>query len=314
MKNVYYVYKRYQFDIHEVYGMNISYDYYRVFYYVAKCGGISQAAKKLFGNQPNITRTIKKLESQLGCPLFMRTGRGMKLTAEGETLYSHVRIAVEHIETAENELAQSANLENGTVFVAASEVALRCLLLPVLKEFRHLYPGIHIRISNHSTPQAIAELKEGTADFAVVTTPTVHAGTLTEKSVKLIRETAICSPKFSALTGKKISLAELKEVPLISLGSDTMSYEFFSEFFKNHGELYQPDIEAFTADQILPIVEAGLGIGFVPQEFVHESDNVAIIDLAEEIPMRSICLIKRTEQPLSAAARELEKMILNYLN
>ena len=93
-----------------------------------------------------------------------------------------------------------------------------------------------------------------------------------------------------------------------------MSYEFYSEFFKNHGELYQPDIEAFTADQILPIVEAGLGIGFVPQEFVHESDNVAIIDLAEEIPMRSICLIKRTEQPLSAAARELEKMILNYLN
>lgn len=292
--------------------MNISYDYYRVFYYVAKCGGISQAAKKLFGNQPNITRTIKKLESQLGCPLFLRTKRGVILTNEGEKLYEHIRIAFEHIEAAENELIQSANLEKGNVFVAASEVALRCLLLPVLKKFRELYPGIHIRISNHSTPQAIAELKDGTADFAVVTTPTVHFPSLTETNVKPVQETAICSPKFSQLIGRKVTLAELNRYPIISLGSDTKSYEFYSDFFKNNGEVFSPDIEAFTADQILPVAEADLGIGFVPLEFIHTYNNVRIIDLAEKIPPRSICLIKRNEQPLSAAAKILEKMILNY--
>lgn len=290
--------------------MNINYDYYKTFYYVAKCGSVSRAAKLLLNNQPNLTRTIKNLEGQLGCPLFLRTNRGMKLTCEGEKLYEHIRIAFEHIEAAENELTQSSNMESGTVFVAASEVALRCFLLPVLKKYREIYPGIHIRISNHSTPQAIAELKEGTADFAVVTTPTVYSPTLTETNVKSIREVAICSPRFKELTDRKVSVSELKNYPLISLGSDTKSYEFYSEFFKNCGEVYQPDIEAFTADQILPIAEADLGIGFVPREFIHESDNVKIIDLAEKIPMRSICLIKRTEQPLSIAARELEKMIL----
>ncbi len=107
-----------------------------------------------------------------------------------------------------------------------------------------------------------------------------------------------------------MSLSELTDYPLISLGADTKSFEFYSAFFASHNLPYAPDIEAFTADQILPMAEADLGIGFVPVEFVHPSDNVKIIDLREEIPERNICLIKRKGQPLSMAAKELEKMIL----
>ena len=290
--------------------MNISYDYYRVFYFVAKYGSISQAAKLLLSNQPNLTRTIKTLESQLGCPLFSRTNRGMTLTHEGEQLYSHIRIAFEQIEAGEAELSETKDLKCGTVFVAASEVALRCLLLPVLKQYRLLYPGIRIRISNHSTPQAIEALKDGIADIAVVTTPTVRYASLSEKNIKTINETAICSPAFAELTEKKVSLSELIHYPIISLGSDTKSFEFYSKYFAKHDLPYTPDIEAFTADQILPMVEADLGIGFVPHEFIHPSDNVKIIDLDEKIPERCICLIKRKDQPLSMAAKKLEQMIV----
>ena len=84
--------------------MYISCDYYRVFYYVAKYGSVSQAAKLLLNNQPNLTRTIKNLESELGCPLFSRSNRGMKLTPEGERLYAHIRVAFEHIEAGEAEI------------------------------------------------------------------------------------------------------------------------------------------------------------------------------------------------------------------
>lgn len=123
--------------------MNINYDYYRIFYFVAKYGNISQAAKLLLNNQPNLTRTIKNLESELGCPLFSRTNRGMRLTPEGQKLYEHIKVAIEHIEAGEEEITESKNLQTGTVFVAASEVALRCLLLPVLKNFACSIPGSH---------------------------------------------------------------------------------------------------------------------------------------------------------------------------
>ena len=55
--------------------MYISYDYYRVFYYVAKYGNITQTAKLLLNSQPNLTRTIKNLEAKLGCALFLAATR-----------------------------------------------------------------------------------------------------------------------------------------------------------------------------------------------------------------------------------------------
>ena len=64
--------------------MNISYDYYRVFYYVAKYRSITQAAAALMNNQPNLTRIIKNLEGELGCSLFVRSRQGVPLTPEGE--------------------------------------------------------------------------------------------------------------------------------------------------------------------------------------------------------------------------------------
>lgn len=290
--------------------MYISYDYYRIFYYVAKYGNVSQAAKLLMSNQPNMTRTIKKLEAELGCPLFLRSTRGMKLTPEGKRLYNHVRIAVEQLDRGENELTGIRNLENGKIYISASEVGLRCLLLPVLKKYRARYPGIHIRISNHSTPQGIDALKEGQADVAVVTTPTVKTASLTETPIRSIREVAVCSPYFKALLDKKVSLSTLVNYPLISLGRDTKSFEFFSKLFARYGLSYEPDIEAFTADQILPMVAADLGVGFVPEDFLRYMSGVCLINLREEIPRRNIVLIKRREQPLSVAARELERMIL----
>ena len=240
------IYNTYINDIQNIYQwrliMNINYDYYRIFYFVAKYGNISQAAKLLLNNQPNLTRTIKNLESELGCPLFSRTNRGMRLTPEGQKLYEHIKVAIEHIEAGEEEITESKNLQTGTVFVAASEVALRCLLLPVLKKFRMLYPGVRIRISNHSTPQAIAALKDGTADIAIVTTPTVRSASLSETPLRSVREVAICSPAFKELLGRKISLADLGNYPLISLGTSTKSFEFYSAFFTEHGLTYSPDI------------------------------------------------------------------------
>ena len=73
--------------------MNISYDSYRVFYYAAKYRSFSQAAAALYSNQPNVTRMIRKLESELGCALFFRSPQGVRLTPEGEKLYTHIAVA-----------------------------------------------------------------------------------------------------------------------------------------------------------------------------------------------------------------------------
>lgn len=292
--------------------MYINYDYYRIFFYVAKYRSFTRAANALINNQPNVTRTIKKLESELGCTLFIRSNRGVRLTPEGERLYEHVRIAVEQIQAGEEELAMEKGLESGTVSVGASEVALRSFLLPVLKEYRRHYPKVKLRIANYSTLQAISALKSGAADIALVTTPTGEQQTLKIRNVKEIQETAVCGTAFSQLWGRTVSLKEIAEFPIISLGKHTKTYEIYTNWFLQHGVEFKPDIEAATADQILPMVKNNLGIGFIPQDFLSEESGPGVVrlELEERLPKRAVCLIKRENQTLSIAAKELERMIL----
>ena len=286
--------------------MYISYEYYRIFYHVARCGNLTKAAEALQNSQPNLTRAIRNLEAEIGCPLFSRTNRGMILTPEGEELFRHIQIACAEIEAGEAAVTQSRTLERGNVFLAASEGALRCLLLPVLKHYQEKYPGVHLRISNHSTPQAVAALHETTADIAVVTTPVTLSPSLTQTIVKEIQEVPVCARDFTGLLGRKVALAELETYPLITLGAGTTSHAFYVAF--------QPAIEAATADQIIPMAEAGLGVGIVPEAFIRPSDNVCRIELQEPLPPRAVCIVKRKGQPLSVAARALERMLLTAGN
>lgn len=116
--------------------MSVPYDYYRIFYYVAKYSSFTQAAAALHGSQPNITRTINLLEQELGCRLFERSHRGVTLTPEGERLYAHVQIMQEQMQAAEYELASRRSLHSGQIAIGASETALHGLLLPVLRDFK----------------------------------------------------------------------------------------------------------------------------------------------------------------------------------
>lgn len=111
--------------------MYISYDYYRIFYYVAKYSSFTKAATVLRNNQPNMTRAIKNLESELGCKLFVRSNRNVTLTPEGEKLYEHVSVAFHHIESAENELQLDKNLQGGSISIGATEVALHCFAVTI---------------------------------------------------------------------------------------------------------------------------------------------------------------------------------------
>ena len=153
--------------------MTINYDYYRIFYAVAQCRSFTRAAEVLKNNQPNITRCMKNLEQELGCKLFHRSNRGITLTPEGQRLYRRVAAAVEEIQLGEEEIRQDGSLESGTLSISASEAALHMVLLDKLSAFRVQYPGVHLRITNETTPQSIERLRNGESDFAVITAPQI---------------------------------------------------------------------------------------------------------------------------------------------
>ena len=293
--------------------MNVNFEYYRIFYYVAKYRNFTKAARVLGNSQPNITRAMNCLEQQVHATLFIRTNRGVQLTSEGEELYNYVSAAMAQIFAAEEALSENDGLLYGNIVIGTSETALNIFLLCKLKAFRTAYPGIRLKIYNYSSPQAIAAVKSGKIDFAVLSTPVPAEPPLHLTPLQSFREILIGGPSFSALSEKELCFSDLKKYPFICLGRETATFQFYNQLFLSQELELIPDTEAATTDQILPLVKNNLGLAFLPEPMALESlakQEVLQIAISEKLPLRHICLVHDHQHPLNFGARELKKIIL----
>ena len=292
--------------------MYVTWDYYKVFYYVAKYQNFTKAARVLGSNQPNVTHTMNRLEEQLGCVLFIRSNRGVTLTPEGELLYARVSSAAVQIQEAEEELSASATLEHGSISISATETALNIYLSDKLRAFHEDFPRIRLRISNHSTPQAVQAVRNGEVDFAVVSTPAEAEAPLNIVELESFREILVGGRTFTALASQTLSLKELSAYPLISLSEESMTRAFYRQFFLEHDAVLRPDTEAATTDQMLTLVRSELGLAFVPEPMTRnalKSREIVQLTLREEIPARSVCLVYDRNRPLNTAARAFRERL-----
>lgn len=294
--------------------LNVSYDYYRIFYYVGRYKSFSTAAKMLGSNQPNVTKVMNKLEQQTGCTLFVRSNKGITLTAEGKLLYEHVRVAYGQLMLAENELERAAGLENGIINIGASETALHGVLLSVLGIFHKEYPNVRIHLSNYNTPQALQALKQNLVDFCVITAPSDIPKDFYVADIMEYTEKLIASDDFVFNSKKDVFMPEeLAGLPLVALEEGTGTYEYYNRVFAEHGCQFSPDIQVATSDLLLPLIENNLGIGFVPEFMIENRCNgkkLRQLHVKAEMPARKICLVENRNKSSGVAVDTLKKAIL----
>ena len=294
--------------------MNSNFEYYKIFYYVAKYENLTKAATALKTSQPAVTRTIHKLEGELGCRLFTRRKTGMKLTPEGRTFYGYVAAGCAQFFKGENDLSNLISLENGTIYISATETALHCYLFQAMEEFNSLYPNVRFKILNNSTTESVNAVKEGKVDLAFVSANLQVAKPLRMKILRKYRDILIAGMRFEELKAGKeeLSLKELVSYPWISLTAETITRRFLNEYFEKNGLTFAPDMELATTDMILPAVRHNLGLGFIPAEFADaelKSGQVFEIKVKEKLPERNIILIYDMEYPQSIAAKEFQKFL-----
>ena len=205
-------------------------------------------------------------------------------------------------------MKKDKSLESGLITIGASETALRLLLLDRLETFHAQYPGVRLKISNFSTPQSIQALENGLADISVVTTPLKLKKSMRHYTLASFREILLAGPKYADFSSKIHHLSELTDIPFISLGQNTGTREMHINYFLQHDLPFYPDIEAATADQILPMIRHNLGIGFYPEALAKEAikkGEVVQLHLTSRMPEREICLIWDKNRPKSIAVRKL---------
>lgn len=293
--------------------MDVNFEYYKIFYFVAKYGNITKAAAALGSNQPNVTRVMKLLELQLDCRLFIREARGVRLTEEGEMLYSHVEIAYRHLINAQEELCRQDSLKCGSVEIGATETALHLFLLRALRGFKRERPAVRIKIHNHTTPETVRQLVGGKLDFAVVTMPFELPKTVYSEKAMDFEEILVGGTQYEGLRKTPLKLKDVKNYAWVGLGRGSATYEHYKNFFIEHKIDLEPEMEVETSDLMLPLIEHNFGIGFVPKELAMpllEQKKLVRIRLNCDLPKRSIQIVSDKGRGKSLAADALYQYLV----
>ncbi len=286
-------------------------EYYKVFYHVAKCRSLTQAAGILAVSQPAVSQAMKQLEEALSVKLFVRASKGIDLTPEGKVLFSYVQRGYEQLEEGERQLAGMLDLECGELRIGASDMTLRFYLLPFLERYHEQYPHIKVNVTNAPTPATLQLLKEHKIDFGVISTPFAAEKTVV-LPVKEIEDCFVAGKKFMQYKHKKLNFKQLEQMPIISLEKNTSTRKYIDTFLAKSNVVMQPEFELATSDMIVQFALRNLGIGCVMKEFAREyleKEELFMLQFKEHIPTRQICVVTEENTPISKAAQRIISML-----
>jgi DNA-binding transcriptional LysR family regulator len=279
---------------------------------VAREGSFSRAAKKLYRTQPAISQTVRKLEDEVGEPLFDRSSREGILTDTGKVLLEYAEKLLNMRGEAISALQELREMNKGKLSVAANEFT--CLyMLPVLNEFRRLHPMVKVTIERSLASRIPDELLNHS----------VEMGVLTFRPDDSLRSIIVYRDELAFVVPPTHPLARSKEVNIRQLGAEYfVAHHVPSPYRAKVLETFQKrkvplhmDVELPTIEAIKKFVAMGNGVALIPaicvEAELHRGDLVSLPckELAFE---RKLRLVYRKNATLSHAARAFMSIAENY--
>lgn len=288
-----------------------NYELYKVFYWAAKTGSLTKAAKALYLTQPSVSHAVKQLEESFGMPLFYRNSKGVTLTQEGDVLYSYIEQSMILISIAEEKMIALKNLDSGELRIGGSDSLFKHYLLPILEKFNSRHPGVKLHLNHGTTPEVIAFLKEGRIDLGVVRMPIVDPQLKVRESFQL-HDCFVAGEHYAELKDRVLSLQMLLEYPIILFSRNSRARMTITEIFQSYGLSLKPDIEVGSVDLLIEFARRGLGISYVTREFVSselEAGTLFEMKLDVSLPPSRVGIMTMRHLPLSSAAKQFIELI-----
>jgi DNA-binding transcriptional LysR family regulator len=291
--------------------MNIDLELYKVFYTVAKCRNISQAAELLYISQPAVSKSIKQLEELTSVTLFSRNSRGVKLTAEGLLFYDYIERAMKEISIGEDILDKLKNKEKGSIELSVSTTLCKHFLIPHLEEFINTYPNIKIKILNKTTFETLKLIAEGKIDFGIVSKPFeldhYNFNTLAE-----IQDTFVASKDYLDKCNIKNPNDIFVKCNFMLLEHDNITRKYVDNYLMENNISIKPEIEMNNMDFLIDFAKIGLGVSVVIKDFIKKElgkGTLIQIPVTPIIPKREVGIVYHKKIPQSIAAQTFQSFI-----
>ena len=271
---------------------NINLNSLKIFLEVANSKSFLDASNRLFLSQPAVSKSMSKLEEDLGVLLFYRDNKGIELTPSGEVLYKYLKDIKDLLLSCERVISAMNDVNEGRIVIGVRSHIVRNYLMNKIDRFRVKYPKIVIELIDLSTSALIEKLEERKLDFIVDSSPIETLYNNIE--IKPICSLSTCFIK-SKNNNKVIkNINELVKENLIMPGIRSSIRKNLEDcLYKNEIEI-NPVMEFETEELIIDGVRRGLGIGYVVKpavKYLVDANILEYIELEEELPKMEINLV-----------------------
>ncbi|MDA8227399.1 MAG: selenium metabolism-associated LysR family transcriptional regulator [Desulfitobacterium hafniense] len=289
-------------------------DLMRLFVQVAEEQSISSVARRLGITQPAVSNQMRALEEKLGIKLFVRKGKGLVLTPQGEITFQYAnRLLAEWNELIENIRALSEEMA-GKIHIGASHIPGEYLLPFYLASFQREYPKVRLKISIADSLQITEKLLAQEVDFAVVgasfDNDRIKSETWLEDRIKLV-----VSEQHPLNSKGGITLDDLYSYPMIVREHGSGHRRALEEALRQRGhslDRFPIGLEAGSSEAVKNAVRSGLGYSFLSSSSIqtYAAEGLCAYDVEGLTIERAFYMLTRRDKKLTPVASVCYRFLL----
>lgn len=285
----------------------------------------SKASEILNISQPTLSQCIQKLEQSVGATLFDRSFQTLTLTPEGEIFLSACLKIIDIYKQTSNEITEMNQGVTGVLKVGVAPFRMPFTVSPVVNDFHKKYPNVHLQIEELTSDELTDRLDSGEIDLAVTVYDKSKASkyeseSITEEEVLIALHKDIVekNPDLSDLSDPDgvpvVDISAFKNVDFILLGQEQILFRQF----KLMNRKCSNELRSFTTctgiSNSLSLADSGSGAALIPsmglEYYRKKFPDLRYFSIGEDAPKRTVCVIYRKNQYLSAPAKELMKLLM----
>jgi LysR family positive regulator for ilvC len=273
----------------------VDHEVLKMFLRLSNTLNFGRASRECHISTSKLSRSIKRLEDEIGWPLFDRNQRGVALTPEGERFRQFAIETLENWERFQRSVGQEGQI-TGSISIYASVTACNSFLPSLLERFRERHPGVHIKLETGDASNALGMLKEGSVDFTVAPVPEkIPKGVV----MRLITRTPLIlvAPARPCAVTRALNRTpwDWEQIPVV-LPRFGLAREHMDAWFRAKEIRPQIYSEVAGAEGILSLISLGCGVGVVPQLVLDKSplrSELQAIDVHPQIGEFRVSLCTR---------------------
>jgi DNA-binding transcriptional LysR family regulator len=278
---------------------------------VVEEGSFSKAAERVYRTQPAVSIAVRRLEDEIGAPLFERSQKAPVLTEVGELIYDHAKRILSLRDQAMQGVAELKSLKRGRVRIGANESTSHYLLPQIILDYRKHYPDVVVEIFGHSSDQLPRKVLDGNVDFALMAFEPVDSDL---ESFPLLRDelVLIMNPDHPLAKRGSVTVAQLGNESFLAHNVETGSRQRVIETFAQHHTPLNITLELATIETIKRFVQLKIGLGFVPRMCVAEElerGSLATVPVQDLTYERTLWVTYRRGMTFSHAAAAFLKLL-----